>query len=803
MNALTSYVSYISGYIPATVKDRAGLNPQISQDVRHITWLSVERVFWPPRETLRFFLVLGYVDGFQIWDLQDPASAIEVVSKQDKPVTLVRLLPVPLVTSETAETAKTALGMASAPLLAYLHRGAPALVRLFSLQAHDDVHLLRLTEPARSLQASRRYFAVGLTRQVDIYDSLHFQQLFSVNCAAAASSPTFALGHRWLAYNLPPLQPYAAGLGPANLLAVGVRNLPSLKDGVQYLGQMSQKTFDAVLMPPPDGADQASTQAASRCGIIAVRDAGSRAVIAQFEDHTEAIDMMAWDPSGLQLVSCGAQGHQILVHRALLGAEHTLMTHDSEEGGLAVGSVVFQHLFTLSRGYTPAVISDISISDDGQFVAVCSAIGTTHVFRLPPLHCAALGRHSSTGAVRLSPTQACASSPPGEMGIGLRLGGGSVIPKAMKVNATVRVKLGSALLREGLLPKCGFLNHLKPSASGRSTVLQSRSAYPRMYIATRAGSLALYSLCPPNASSSAQRTGAAAAPANSVNPASFVENTEWQAMLAKEDYVCRLLRHFSERRLSSRDFGLLPSRARDASQSSRSLDAGGGMAGAWYSPTLRPQSSPSLGPRPAPSVSPASSPALGPRASPLASPGLGPRASPPASPLLCSPRSSGSKEDSSSFGTETQKWLSHVETSTHVAAEVPVWISPQLSFHAYPSCSSAAELNTILREGGKVLGRRRLVISRPERLGDGVRYANPQAADGQLAGAFDGAIGSAMGEPLPETSRLAAVEQSKAAPAMALAPAWGALGGREEEGDAQVEGIGDGLKDVEEDWLQA
>lgn len=63
--------------------------------------------------------------------------------------------------------------------MAYLHKGAPALVRLFSLKSHEDVHLLRLTEPAKHLQASRRFLAVGFAKQVELFDALHFQVLFS------------------------------------------------------------------------------------------------------------------------------------------------------------------------------------------------------------------------------------------------------------------------------------------------------------------------------------------------------------------------------------------------------------------------------------------------------------------------------------------------------------------------------------------------------------------------------------------------------------------------------------------------
>mmetsp|Transcript_82943 Transcript_82943/g.231354 ORF Transcript_82943/g.231354 Transcript_82943/m.231354 type:complete len:886 (-) Transcript_82943:97-2754(-) len=885
MNALTSYVSYISDYIPATVKDAAGLNPQISQDVRHITWLSIERVFWPPQESLRLLLVLGYSDGFQVWDLQDPTAASEVISRQDKPVTLVRLLPVPLVHGEASDGTKGALGVAQAPLMAYLHRGAPALVRLFSARAHNDVHLLRLTEPAKALQASRRYFAVGLARQVDLYDALDFQQLFSVQCHAAAASPTFALGQRWLAYNLPPQQVYV-NAGAGGLLGGGARQLPSvMRDGLQYLGHVGQRTLDHVLMPSTHDAveQQHAAQSAARCGIVAVRDAASRAVIAQFEDHTEAIELMAWDPSGLQLVTCAAQGHQVLVHRALLGAEQALMVHESEDGGLAVGSVVFQHLYTLLRGYTPAVISDVAVSDDGEFVAVSSAKGTTHIFRLPPLHSAALGHHlPETGAVRLTPTQPCASGPPSELGIGLSLGGGSAAPRAVHLSASTRVKLGSVLLREGLMPKCGFQTQMSPSASSRLSPSQPRDMYPRLCIATRAGSLALYALSAPAPLATSSRAPGAGVAGHSSGggggsghptggsigvgghsaggivgggcAATNGDNNEWQALLTREVHVCRPFRHFTERRLSPSDGqgrGGLERRRSAGSSMAASADAGSSSpVAAWRSPLdtggLREQwelaglaPSPEASPRPSPVLRPLASPTLGPRATgswqqPWASPQLGPRRS-------LSPPAHAAHEEPA----DTQRWLSQVETSTHVPVEVPVWLCPQLSFHTYPSTSSADELNAALRTGAEIPGRARVAVKRPERPGEGVRYGAASAlGEERLSQLFGGAIGAALDDapataPSVPSSGSAAARSTmanedvcggggemesqlgcqaatsparRAVPVVAIAPAWGAIAEQRplDEDDecggpnlAQVDGIGTGLDDVEEDWLQA
>lgn len=881
-NVLSSYATYISGYLPENIKDAAGLTRQIHEDVRHLTWLAVERVFWP-QDTVRPFLVLGYTDGFQVWDLQDPTMARELLSKQDKCITLARLLPCPL---ECNDEESHSLGASHAPLLAYLHRGAPALVRLFSMRANDDVHLLRLTEPARALQASRRYFAVGLQRQVEVYDAFHFQALFSVQCAGTC--PSFALGQRWLAYNLPPQQQSAPVPGVGSLLAGGTSRFPSMvRDGLQYLGQGMQRTLDHMLMPPPEGVEQQAAPAAVRCGIVAVRDSANRTVIAQFDDHAEAIETMTWDPSGLQLVTGATLGHRVLVHRALLSSEHALLTADDVQGGFALGGVVFQHLFTLERGYTPAIISDITVSEDGQHVAVSSAKGTTHIFQLPPLHSAALGRHhGDVSTAQLAPTVPRASAfgvatSPRSAGSFGGLASSNIVPPApVLIKASTRVKLGSFVLQEGLMPQCGFVSG---AASRQSAASSQRPAGPRLCVATRAGTLAYYSLHP-SASSGDPATGKPvlerASSGSSPTSSSVGGDTgEWQAVLVKEVPVCRPLRHFVERKLGLRDLGgsglgsaatlppgppsplvgpavLSPDpnylSGSGAARRASSPEAAAAMMSpraitSAASPKLLAVRSPSLGPQPGPRLT-----RLGPRSS-----SVGPRAASPGStraprsPALAASSTaaaSGARRDSlgapgaSTTGTtgaavaggggaESTRWLSQVETATHVPMEVTVWCSPQLSFETYPAAVCGEEVNASLRYGMRISGCTPLAVSRPELPSDRVHYGSRgpgDLEDGRLSELVVGALGSTVGSVAAGAGASGSIEgvtlgppqdggapsrthgwespggaPGRRQPALTMAPPWGAIGQQEGGTLEQCHGIGTGLEDVEEDWLKA
>lgn len=700
MNAISNYTSYISGYIPEAVKDAAGLSPQISEDVRHITWMGVDNVFWTTG-THRLFLVLGYVDGFQVWDVQDPNSAREVLSKQDKAVIHARLMPVPLRSRDSETPGSTLeLGAASAPLLAYVQKSQPTLVRFYSMQSNDVIYLLRLTQPAVTLQGSRRVFAVGMIGQVDLYDALRFESLFSVQIYPSPF-PAFALGQRWIAYNLPPQTAGAHGTGSlANHLPTMVR------DGLSYLQQGVQRTLDHILMPPEEGAPNAAGQAQPRSGVIAVRDVVTTRVTAQFEDHLEPIEMMRWDPSGLVLVSSTANGHCVLVHKALAGSERAalLILHDSVEGGLspvALGSVVFQHLYTLSRGYTPAVISDIAISDDMQFIAVSSAKGTTHVFSLPPLHSPVPGQSGNAHHLSDTPGAALASSPPrysAESGKGKPETGEPVY-----INAATRVKLGSMLLQEGLMPKCAF-----PSGAA------SQSMRP-LCVATRAGMLSFFSMNSSSACLPAKAPQIAASSAGQRGAPG--ENSEGavQVGLTKVMRAYRTHKHFTEKLFSV---------AESNNPATKSA------------PSVRPPQGGNEG-------------LHGDDSEAFRSPN----------------RHAHSPRDSA-LGGEQSKWLSQVETATHVLSEVPLWFWPQLSFYVYPDRGSSSAVNQVLRAGGTFPDRRPLRFRRLERPGDGVRYnaggagRSPQdislssspLAEEHLSQLVSGAVSEPMGAPPPPAS---------------------------------------------------
>jgi len=339
------------------------------------------------------------------------------------------------------------------------------------------------------------------------------------------------------------------------------------------------------------------------------------------------------------------------------------------------------------------------------------------------------------------------------------------------------------------MPKCGFLSPSPPSSSNRSAA-QLRDACPRMYVATRAGSLALYSLSPAVVMASAAGTGGTEGECEAACPG--IDGGEWHAYLTKEVMFCRPLRQFTEHKLNLGEF----SSGASSSRSRRNSD------------TLS-------SPRVPVSTSAPQSPCLAPVEPAIhrPSPELGPKSVP------CRPCTPSLDDAASALGnatgancSEPSKWLSSVELTTHAPRDVPLWLCPQLSFFTYPGNVSANAVNAQIRSGCLLLGRKSMPVARVEQPGEVVSYniGTSQSIDCEehLARHLGGALGSSAQNgvarrpvTLGPSDMIAASAAACAGPvnghpSVSVAAAWTSCDDRP-QADCQK------WEEVEDDWLKA
>lgn len=155
---------------------------------------------------IRHVLLLTYLNGFQVWDVEEARNVRELVSRRDGPVSFLRLQPRPyaqespdgggvlkathplilVVTGDAANTGSQSPGGFPANYNAGGAGGAPGgpvphiiptMIRFYSLQNHSYVHVLRFRTGIYAVRCSPRVVVVALYNQVGLICSCFVQDL--------------------------------------------------------------------------------------------------------------------------------------------------------------------------------------------------------------------------------------------------------------------------------------------------------------------------------------------------------------------------------------------------------------------------------------------------------------------------------------------------------------------------------------------------------------------------------------------------------------------------------------------------
>lgn len=219
-----------------------------------------------------------------------------------------------------------------------------------------------------------------------------------------------ALGPRWLAYaerKMIPAKRSAGGcdgdgvstytatvLNAAKTLGKGLRELGEqvaaglTGTGAPHASAIGSMNSTAVTSGAGAGSAGSVEQQQLHPGIVTILDikeqvkdncptgtpvtvSGNDPLVAHFVAHTDVIAGMAFDASGLLLLTADKRGHDFHVFR--------INPHPCGPASAAV-----HHLYILHRGDTTAKVQDMIFSLDSRWAAVTTARGTTHVFPVSP-----------------------------------------------------------------------------------------------------------------------------------------------------------------------------------------------------------------------------------------------------------------------------------------------------------------------------------------------------------------------------------------------------------------------------------
>ncbi|XP_071992529.1 BCAS3 microtubule associated cell migration factor isoform X2 [Engystomops pustulosus] len=344
-------------------------------------------------------LMIGYSDGLQVWSIPVSGEAQELFSVRHGPVRSARILPSPQISSQKADSfseKRPLLGMCKST--GSCSTSQPfCCVDLYSLRTGEMVKSIQFKTPIYDLHCNKRVLVVVLQEKIAAFDSCTFTKKFFVTSCYPCPGPNMnpiALGSRWLAYAENKLirchqsRGGACGDNIQSYTATVISAAKTLKTGLTMVGKVVTQLTGTL--PAGSSEEDLSTHSNTRRsplvpGVITIidtetvaegqvlvsEDSDGEGIVAHFPAHEKPICCMAFNPSGMLLVTSDTLGHDFHVFQ--------ILTHPWSSSQSAV-----HHLYTLHRGETEAKVQDICFSHDCRWVVVSTLRGTSHVFPINP-----------------------------------------------------------------------------------------------------------------------------------------------------------------------------------------------------------------------------------------------------------------------------------------------------------------------------------------------------------------------------------------------------------------------------------
>ncbi|KAF8075398.1 hypothetical protein N665_1097s0007 [Sinapis alba] len=357
-----------------------------------VLWAGFDKIQKEDGDTRRV-LLLAFHSGFQVWDVEDTENVHVIVSAHDGRASFMQMLPNPI-TSEDSDDRFSE----SRPLLAVCgdssweenssrqsvsdnpgsETSVPTNVHVYSLKSQSYVHTLKFRSTIYTVRCSSRIVAVLQASQIHCFDAKTLVEEYNIVTNSIAYGPLgvgygpLAVGPRWIAYSGIRVADSSSTLFTPQLIT-----LSSSPNVAQFAMDTSRQIASGILNIGMKGVGVTTNDNVpdeDSIGMVVIKDIISKSVIAQFKAHKSPISALSFDPSGMLLVTASIQGHNINVFRIM---PRTSTSSDST-------TTSFVHLFRLQRGFTNAVIQDISFSNDSSLIVVSSSRGTSHLFEINP-----------------------------------------------------------------------------------------------------------------------------------------------------------------------------------------------------------------------------------------------------------------------------------------------------------------------------------------------------------------------------------------------------------------------------------
>ncbi|XP_041092448.1 breast carcinoma-amplified sequence 3 isoform X2 [Polyodon spathula] len=344
-------------------------------------------------------LMIGYSDGMQVWSISISGEAQELFSVRNGPVRAARILPAPHISPLKVDSFAEKRALLGVCKSTGSSGTSPpyCCTDLYSLRTGEMVKSIQFKTPIYDLHCNKQILVVVLQEKIAAFDSCTFTKKFFVTSCYPSPGPNLnpiALGSRWLAYAENKLirchqsRGGACGDNAQSYTATVISAAKTLKSGLTMVGKVVTQLAGTL---PAGAADEEvtphssarrsphapgivtiiDTQSVGEGQVLVSEDSDGEGLVAHFPAHDKPISCMAFNESGMLLVTADTLGHDFHVFQVL--------THPWSSSQSAV-----HHLYTLHRGETEAKVQDICFSPDCRWVVISTLRGTSHVFPINP-----------------------------------------------------------------------------------------------------------------------------------------------------------------------------------------------------------------------------------------------------------------------------------------------------------------------------------------------------------------------------------------------------------------------------------
>lgn len=391
-------------------------------------------------------LLLGYQNGFQVFDVEDASNFSELVSKRDGPVTFLQMLPIPAKSNidEGFRSSHPLLLVVAGDELKSLspdetrfHLGrdstvehqsmnyvnSPTAVRFYSLKSNSFVQVLKFRSAVCMVRCSSQIVAVGLATQICCVDAITLEKKFSVltypmpqiggqgSVAVNFGYGPMAVGPRWLAYasdnllvsntgrlsprNLTPSPGVSPSTSPGSgsvMARYAMESSKQLANGIMNLGDKGYKTLSRYVpdLLPDSPSSPVSPSSGWKVGRLTASEVENAGMVIVKDFVSQAVISQFRAHTSPISALCFDPSGTLLVTASVHGNNINIFRiipsrmHTGSGNQAHDWSSAHVHLYKLHRGITTAIIQDISFSHYSQWVAIVSNKGTCHIYVLSP-----------------------------------------------------------------------------------------------------------------------------------------------------------------------------------------------------------------------------------------------------------------------------------------------------------------------------------------------------------------------------------------------------------------------------------